>query len=78
MTALTQAARQEAWRTVNEVLGDTTGALATLQRLAALGVIEEDRNSAALFHDAIYRILEGLIPRLEDAHAAALRIGALT
>lgn len=78
MTALTPAARQEAWHTVNEVLGDTTGALDTLQRLAALGVLEDDPKSAALFHDAIYRIIEGLIPRIEDAHAAALRIGAIT
>ena len=74
MTAPTPTAQQEAWRTVNETLGDTTSALETVRRLAALGAGEEDRLTALLFHDAIYRIVDALISRVDDAHTAASRV----
>jgi hypothetical protein len=78
MMAREPIAGHEALDAIKGTLGDAAAALLTVQQLAVMGNTEGHVTSAVLLHDAIARILDGLIPRLWEAHAAALRIGAAT
>ncbi|MEE8610080.1 MAG: hypothetical protein V3V60_08720 [Sphingomonas aquatilis] len=75
MTAREPIAPDEALDFIQGALWDTKAALLTVHQLAAMGTVNGGAASAALLHDANARIIDGLVPLLEAAHAAAIRLG---
>lgn len=78
MTAREPITPDEALDSIQGTLWDTKAALLTVHQLAALGTANVGAASAVRLHDAIARIVDGLVPLLEDAHAAAIRLGRVS